>query len=375
MKIDRIDIYKFDIPRKHPLKTPLGIVVALHNIAVKVAVDDGLVGWGEGSGFAPITGDDQSVGFHTAAPIARMIFGKDPTAFAARAADINSITIGSPSIRAAFDMALYDIAAQCAGMPLYRFLGGQRRELRTDMTIGMQETVAETVARAERVLADGFDAIKLKVGRPGLADVDHVKAVRETAGDDVSVRIDSNQGWDYPSAAANLDSMADLDLQYSEQPLPAWDIAGLARLRDRARLPICVDESLFTDKDALKLVHAGAADYFNIKLMKAGGIFTSEKINTIAEAAGAKCMIGCFSESRLGLSTAAHLAMARPNIVFLDLDSAYDLEEDPVIGGVAYDEKVGGLLRLSDKPGLGASLDEGFLQRCDHVAVTEGADS
>ena len=181
------------------------------------------------------------------------------------------------------------------------------------------------------------------------------------AGPDVHIKIDSNQGWDYPTAVANINAMKHLNLQYSEQPLAVWDVDNIARLRNKVDLPICVDESLFDDKDAFKLVKMGAADYLNIKLGKAGGINTGLKINVIAEASGCKCMIGCFTESRLALSAAAHVAMARPNIVFLDLDSAYDFVADPVMGGVRYDKNIGGLLLLDDTPGIGACFDESEL--------------
>ena len=161
--------------------------------------------------------------------------------------------------------------------------------------------------------------------------------------------------------------MKPLNLDYSEQPLPVWDIDGLARLRDKVDLPICADESVFDDKDALKLIRAGAADYLNIKLAKSGGIHTALRINAVAEAAGAKCMIGCFGESRLGLGAAAHLVLAKPNIVFLDLDSALDFKADPVIGGMQYDQQIGGLIHITDEPGHGASFDESFLH--DHYQV------
>jgi L-alanine-DL-glutamate epimerase-like enolase superfamily enzyme len=194
-----------------------------------------------------------------------------------------------------------------------------------------------------------------------LQDVPHVAAVREMAGPDIAIKIDSNQGWDYPTAVANINAMKPLNLQYSEQPLAVWDFDNLARLRDKVDLPICADESVFDDKDALKLVKAGAADYLNIKLGKSGGIHTGIKINAIAEAAGLKCMIGCFGESRLALSAAAHLAMAKPNILFLDLDSAFDFKTDPVIGGMRYDEQEGGVIHLNDDIGHGASFDESAL--------------
>lgn len=367
MKIEKTDIYPLNIPYTHPIRVPIGVLEGANNVVVKITTDTGIVGWGEASPFAPITGDSQASNLATAQQLAQLIKGKSPTAIEARMTEINRFTVGEPSIRSAFDMALYDIAAKAANMPLYQFLGGELRDIRTDQTIGMQSSVDDTLKMARMILDDGLDAIKMKVGRPGLADVEHVKAVRDMAGPDIAIKVDSNQGWDYPTAVANINAMAPLNLQYSEQPLAVWDFDNLARLRDKVDLPICVDESVFDDKDALKLVKMGAADYLNIKLGKSGGIHTGLKINAIAEGAGCKCMIGCFAESRLALSAAAHLAIARPNIVFLDLDSAYHLKADPVIGGIRYDDKVGGVLHVNNSPGLGAEIDSQYLGECISV--------
>ena len=361
MKITAIKLYTLNIPTSEPIKVPLGILDGAYNVVVKIFTDNNIVGWGEASPFSPITGDSQESNVVTGRQLAQLITGKDPLAIEARMREINAFTVGEPSIRSAFDMALYDIAAKAANMPLYQFLGGERREIRTDMTIGMQETVEDTLRIAQTILDANFDAIKMKVGRPGLQDVEHVQAVRELAGPDVHLKMDSNQGWDYPTAVANINAMKPLNLQYSEQPLAVWDYDNIVRLRDKVDLPICVDESVFDDKDALTLVKMGAADFLNIKLGKAGGINTGLKINTIAEANACKCMIGCFAESRLALSAAAHMAMSRPNIVFLDLDSAYGFVTDPVVGGIRYDDTVGGLIHLDDGPGIGASFDESQL--------------
>ncbi|PCI54686.1 MAG: dipeptide epimerase [Alphaproteobacteria bacterium] len=369
MNITKIDIHKLNIAISIPIRTKLGIIDSASNVVVKITTESGIYGWGEASPFAPITGDSQDSSYSAAQQMALLIKDKDALAVEARMAEINCVSVGEPSIRSAFDMALYDIAAKAAGMPLYRFLGGERREIRTDLTIGWWDTVEDTVAQARNILDAGFDAIKLKVGRPGLQDVAHVAAVRELAGPDIALKIDSNQGWDYPTAVANINAMAHLDLEYSEQPLAVWDYDNMARLRDKVDLPICADESVFDHHDALKLVRLGAADYLNIKLGKAGGIHMGLKINAIAEAAGAKCMIGCFAESRLGLSAAAHLAMARPNIAFIDLDSCYHFKSDPVIGGVTFDDKIGGLLHLPDTPGHGAEIDVSTLDPENSIQI------
>lgn len=374
MIISQVDIFTLTVPWHKPLKISIGTMDGAENVAIKITTDTGLVGWGEASPCHYIVGDTAQTAYQAAQPLAQLIVGKNPLAIENRMREINRFMVGESSIRSAFDMALYDIAAKAANMPLYQFLGGEPlthdgddRVLRTDLTIGWQDTVEQTVAQAQAILAQNFDAIKMKVGRPGLEDVAHVAAVREMAGPDIAIKIDSNQGWDYPTAVANLNAMKPLNLQYSEQPLAVWDYDNLARLRDKVDLPLCADESVFDDKDALKLVRAGAADYLNIKLGKSGGIHTGIKINAIAEAAGLKCMIGCFGESRLALGAAAHLAMAKPNIVFLDLDSAFEFKTDPVMGGLRYDEQEGGVIHLNDDIGHGASFDESAL--ADQVQV------
>ena len=367
--ISKIEIYKLNVSYKQPLKVAIGANTGANNVVIKITTDTGLVGWGEASPSPYITGDTQDSCYAVAQQLAQLIKGKDPLAIEDRMREVNGFVAGHPSIRSAFDMALYDILAKAAGLPLYQLLGGSRRYLRTDLTIGQQDTVEQTTAKAQNILDQNFNAIKMKTGRPYLEDVDHVRAVRELAGPDIAIKIDSNQGWDYATAVANLDAMKPLNLDYSEQPLKAWDYAGLRRLRRRASLPICADESVFTEQDAFKLLASDAVDYLNIKLGKSGGIHTALKINAIAEAAGCKCMIGCFGESRLALSAAAHLAMARPNITFIDLDSACSFKADPVVGGMRYDEEQGGVIHLSDEPGLGACFDETFLHAATKITA------
>lgn len=369
MNIDSITLYPVSIPLKQVFKTARGQKTHAKSVIVTLHTDTGLVGWGEASSSPYITGATQASNMAIAKELAALIKGKDPLAIEERMRDINGFIAGAASIRCAFDMALYDLLGKVAGLPLYQLLGGTRRSLRTDRTIGLKDTVGETAAEAEVLLAQGFDAIKLKVGRPGLEDLEHVKAVRDCAGPDILLKIDGNQGWDYPTAVANIQAMVPFNLQYVEQPLPVWDYANQKRLRENATLPLCADESVFDDKDAFKLLSIGAVDYLNIKLSKSGGVHTALKINAVAEAAGCKCMIGCFSESRLSLSAAAHLAMAKPNIAFLDLDSAYNFQSDPVVGGMVYDDTKGGVIHLPDTPGLGAEIRKDVLVECEKITI------
>jgi len=349
---------------RHVIKVPIGILDAARNIVIQVQTDSGLCGWGEASPFEPITGDTQYGNLHMAKHLATKLVGTDPLEISNIVVRLRAEAGTQKSILCAFDTALYDIAGKVEGVPVYKLLGGANRTLRSDFTVGMQDSIEETLAIVDEGFAHGFNEVKLKVGRPGLTDVDFVTAVRHHCVPGTKIKIDSNQGWDYSTALANLQAMEKLDIQYSEQPVAARDYESLKRLRENTSIPICADESVFDKHDAQALTQSGSVDYLNIKLVKSGGIHMGLKINSIAEQAGIKCMIGCFAESRLGLTAAAHLAIARPNICFIDLDSAYDLTVDPVIGGASFDESAGGIIYVSDEPGLGAELKEEFIDNC-----------
>jgi L-alanine-DL-glutamate epimerase-like enolase superfamily enzyme len=142
----------------------------------------------------------------------------------------------------------------------------------------------------------------------------------------------------------------------------------MRHVRSRTSIPIMADESVFDEHDAFRLVSMDACDYLNIKLAKSGGIHVGLKINAVAEAAGMRCMVGCMTESRLGLSAGAHLVSARPNIAFADLDGADMLRDDPVVGGMVYEH--GGRIALPEEPGLGADIDPAYLESLESFTVT-----
>ena len=149
---------------------------------------------------------------------------------------------------------------------MYKLLGGENHPIRTDMTIGITESIDETIEKAQSIKKQGFDAVKIKVGRTDYSDVNYVKAVRDLLGDEVEIRVDANQGWNLPMAKKNIDLMKPYNLQYVEQPLPVWDLNGFVQLRKIVNVPICADESVFSEHDAYKIIEMGAADYLNIKL-------------------------------------------------------------------------------------------------------------
>jgi len=364
--IIRIEVYKFNIPLQAPVTIAIGTIEEARNILVKIHTSDGFFGTGEGAPFWMIVGETQATCYAAAHDLAKLLVGKNPLDLEGCMAAMDRYLAGNPTVKSAFDMALYDLAAKYANMPLYQFLGGTNRLITTDETIYIASP-DEMAADAIKIKERGAEAIKVKLGTNVADDIKRIEAIRNAIGDAIPIRTDANQGWDYVSALKVLNTIADWNVEYCEQPVKHWDYAHMARLRQNAGVPICADESLFSPQDAVKLVSQEAVDYFNIKFSKSGGLRNAAKINAIAEGAGVRCMIGCMSESRLGISANAHFASALHNVVFYDLDSTFEHAKNPVLGGIHYENHY--QVIIPDTPGHGAEIDETFLQGMESFVV------
>lgn len=366
LRITGIDLFQAKIPMIAPFRIAIGVISEGEYLFVRINTDRGVSGWGEATPTPMITGDTQAINAAAATDLAKLLLGKDPHDIEARVTEMGRFLAFNTSVRAAFDLALYDVAARVAGLPLYAFLGGGKRELVTDMTIGLNEP-AKMAARALELKRSGVSAIKVKLGTTADEDVERINRIREAIGDELPLRVDANQGWDFPTAVTVLRRLESAGIEYCEQPIAHWNYDGFRRLRERVSIPIMADESVFDHHDAFKLTAGGCCDYLNIKLAKSGGIHTALKINAVAEACGVACMLGCMMETRLALTAAAHLVSARPNIRYADLDGHFELKEDPIVGGARWD---GGAITLPDEPGIGAEVDSAFLERCEHETVS-----
>lgn len=366
MKIRSITLYRADIRMKEPFRIATMTVDVAQCVYVAVLTDDGRVGWGEANPYWRIVGETQNTVLAAGADLARLLIGSDPTRIHACHRTMAGFLAGNTTARSMFEMALWDLLAQSCGAPLWKVLGGTRAPIPTDRTVGID--TPENMARAAVGYRDrGFPAVKLKIGRDPATDVRAVRAVRAAVGPDIPLRIDANQGFDATTAARVLRELESTDIQYCEQPVPAADVDGLAFVRSRTRIPIMADEAVFTAVDASRLAKSGACDYMNLKLSKTGGIAEALRASAVAEAAGIRCAIGCMTESRLGLTAAAHFANACGNVVFADLDGADFHAEDPVVGGITYGND--GTVLAPESPGLGAHIHPDFLARCATTVI------
>ncbi len=350
----------------HPFTIATGTMDYAQNIFIRVHTDADFYGVGECSAFPMIVGETQATCFEMAKDFAAIWKGKDALQIELRMIELHNFTAFNATIKSAFDMALFDIAAKHAQLPLYRFMGGSKKEIETDLTIGIDSPIA-MAQKANEYKTNGVRMIKIKLGKNADVDIERVKQIRKVVGDEIVLRIDANQGWSYDNAKEVLQEIAECHIQFCEQPMRSWQDDKLPELRKYSPVKIMADESVFDHHDAERLIRANACDYVNIKLAKSGGMLEAQKINTVCEENKIPCMMGGMLESRVALTAFAHFALANDNIVFYDLDTCLlGHKSDPVTGGVKYN---GYFLEMPETDGIGADVDERFLHILEKVVV------
>ena len=348
MKITEIEFGKLKMPLKTPFKTALRTIDCMEDVVIILHTDTGQRGFGSAPATALITGETHgSIIEAIRTVIMPAIVGEDVDNLNRVVHLLQQSIVGNFSAKAAVEIALYDLFAQSFNAPLYRILGGGEPVISTDLTISV-DYIDKMVKDALDAVARGFDALKIKVGK----DLT-LKAVYAAVGDKALIRLDANQGWtpkQTVSAVRQLEE-AGVELECIEQPVRGDDIEGMKYVTERVSTLVMADESSFGPREVIDLIRMRGADIINIKLMKTGGISNAVKIADIAAIYGVECMIGCMAETSIGVSAAAHVAVAKSTtITRIDLDSPSLAKVNPVIGGVTFDDAE---IRISDAPGLG----------------------
>jgi len=354
MKITNITTQPVSIPLTTTFTTSLRSINQVDCVLVKIHTDCDQTGYGSGSPVPVITGEtvDSVVG-------ATQFIGEQLTGMTLEKSELlfqklNSCIIGSPSAKAAIDMAIYDLLGKSLNIPLYQLLGGKSQEMSTDITISLASP-EKMVAECRKRVEEGFTIVKIKVGDDPYTDVERLKNINDSLRGDVLIRIDANQGWSAKEAVYVCRELerAQVPIDLIEQPVAASDLAGMRFVRENTLFPVFADESIFSPADALKLIEQSAIDGINIKLMKCGGIYNALKIVAIAESAGLPCMIGSMMESHLSVLAAAHLAMSKTTINRFDLDAPIFCKTNPLAGTLSYEKAK---VCISATPGLGTGL-------------------
>ena len=250
---------------------------------------------------------------------------------------------------AAVDIALYDLKAKRAGLPLAKFLGSYRDSVRTYNTSGgfLNASLDEVKARATRSIEEGIGGIKIKVGQPDpMADLQRVAAVRELLGDDVPFMVDANQQWDRATALLMGRHLEEFDLVWIEEPLDAYDFEGHAHLAQVLDTPIATGEMLASVAEHKGLIAANGCDIIQPDAPRVGGITQFLRLAALAD--------------ERGLGLAPHFAME----IHLHLAAAYPREPwvehfdwlDPLFNERL--ETKDGRMIVPDRPGLGVTLSD-----------------
>jgi muconate cycloisomerase len=311
MKIASGEAIPIRIAFKKPFTIAAGTLTHSNHVLVRLADRDGRIGWGETTTFLEVYGYDQRSLYQVLTDyLIPGVIGLDAGDLEEIHRRMDRIVPFNLMAKAGVDLAAHDLAARAAGVPLDALLGG-RRSNRVPL-IGVVDIAApeEAAAAAARQVRLGFTTIKVKIGLDAAADIRRVAAVREAVGGAVRLRVDGNCGYDRETALGVFSRMQECRLEWIEQPLPAWDLEGMAFLAQRLETPVAADESVATVHDARRLIAMGAADVINIKVPKCGGIIPCRRILEACRAAGTPCFLGGCLETSPGMAAAMHLCAA-----------------------------------------------------------------
>ena len=350
MKIVKVEAYPVKMKLAESYTIAYETVTSTTNVFLVLETNKGIRGFGCAAPDLEVTGETaESVLTDCKDTVERVLRGVDPTRYIYQLDKLKSLLHKSPSALAMVDMALYDIMGKIADLPVYKLLGGFRDRMKTSVTIGILP-VKDTVAKARELVAKGFKVLKIKGGKSVDEDIEKMIKARKAIGKRIELRFDANQGYSVYESLKFVEETRDVKIELIEQPTPKGEPDLLGRVTNNVPIPVMADESLMNLRDAFRLARRDLVDTVNIKLMKVGGINEAIQINAVAKAANLEVMVGCMDESALGIAAGLHFALARPNVIYADLDGHFDLIGDPADGAVILKD---GVLYPTNKSGLG----------------------
>ena len=367
MRITKIDTTAVRTPMREPLVWPGGTRHSASGLLVRIHTDEGLVGVGEAPG--PTLPTIQTIIEHE---LVQFLLGQDPLRvewlvhrmeeFSRNWSRIANYAISG------IELALLDLKGKTLGVPVAELLGGFSRDRVPVVGYLFIDTPEANADKAAAFVDAGYTELKLKVGRDFEQDHDALAAIRDRVGKDVKIRIDANMIWSVPAAIKWIRGLEQFDLQYVEQPVPDFDLAGLAQVRRCVSTPIAADEGCTDVRSALELIKADACDVLVVYPSEAGGLRRAHQIGTLADAAGKWCTIGSWAE--LGVATIGnvHVVAASSNFPFAS-DTHYPLQEFDVLTEPL--EMSDGLVEVPRTPGLGVELDPEAVDRLANYEVRE----
>ena len=359
--ITAIEAIPFRIPMRSTVKFSTGQLSAIEHVLVRATGSNGLVGWGEAPARPMVYGESVPSIMHAVtqlfAPklIGTDVFAREHVWPAMELVEFNATAKG------AVDMAIADLAARTAGLPLWRWLGAYASTVSVCHLLGIgvaDEVAAQALAMRE---SRGIRTFKLKAGLDPARDTAMILAVRRALGPDATLTVDCNHGYDAVTAARTLPKWEDADIAFVEEPCPGWDVDGRGLVARSTRLPLMADESCTTVNDVALELRRGHVRYMSVKTARTG-FSASARIVHLCAAAGVHTVIGSQGDSDLGALSAAHFQASHRETarhageLAFHLDVADTLLDRPLV-------IADGQLALSDRPGLGADPNMDKIER------------
>lgn len=365
IRISSVETFPVRIPFLRPHKIALGAAENRDIVVVRITADDGQVGLGEAIAHPAFSGETLGALAAGIGCLKDCILGENPMHLNTIHAAMDRRLHANYGAKGAIEMALFDLLGRHFGVPVYDLLGGLTHDRFPMSRSASHSDLEKDVEEVRAYMREGYRIIKVKVGVLRVEeDVERVRAIRQVAGPGVSLRADANQGWDVPTALKFIRGVEDCGLEFLEQPVPSWNLDGMAHLRGKSATPILADESAATEHDVLELVRKKAADFISVKLVKSGGILAARRIAAIANCAGIRCYLGSQTETSIGTAAGLHYAL-----------SATGFDYGGEIYGPAFFRKditktsvriEGGDIYPSREPGFGLELD---MDRVEEFAI------
>ena len=355
-----------DVPtvRKHKLSSTS--VTAQSYVIVQLRLGNGAEGIGEAATLGGPRWSEESVESIKSTIdvyLAPALIGTPADRFQAARARMDEAAKRNNAAKAAIESALFDAVGKTLGVPAVQLLGGSVRDTMPVLWTLASGDPDQEIEEAERKLAARLhNVFKVKIGAQSPeADMERMRRLGNALNGRATLIVDANQAWDETTALRCMPILADIGVKLVEQPLPDWNIAGMARLRQRCAVPLLADESVFTSHDMLAVAQAGAADAVSLKLVKHGGLLATRDVAAVAQAAGIGLYGGCLLESSIGAVAHLHVFASLRTLAWgCEHFGPQILTEDLVTEPLRFENNH---IHLPSGPGLGVTLDPDKLRR------------
>ena len=333
------------------------------NLLIQIKTEDGPVGWGEASSAPLMTGETIASMEAALNYLSPHLIGRDPSSFIENMKLMDKMLYGNSSVKAAFEIACYDVVGKAEGKSMSELLGGAKRaEIPVLLLLAAGNLEADSKEAKVR-LEEGFRSFKIKVGgNPLDEDVSRVKEIRKIVGRSSQLSVDANQAWNLEEAIEFVERASEF-LDFVEQPVMGNDLEGMKQIAEASNAPIGADEGLHSISDIVLHKERGAASGGSLKMIKLGGVTKAFEAANLAEKLGMSVnLAGAICETSVSSAAVVHLAAAIPQIDWgLSVTNQYaniDIVQNPI-------NIFNGKINVRQGHGLGVEVDQGAVSKLE----------